>query len=239
MTAQLQTFDLDPTLGAPVLDNAAWESLNGVHSRFAIRIGQAARYQPEVAGFVAIADGTDEKSWHDLAQLIGPGATVHLSGDDLRPPVGWTSAVGGQGVQLINVSLDTRVDPEAVELGAADVPEILDLVARTKPGPFAPRTIELGRYLGIRSEGKLVALAGERLQPPGWTEISAVCTDPDFRGRGLATRLVRSVAAGIIARGDRALLHAVSTNSNAIRLYESIGFRARRVNTFSAFTSPS
>ena len=91
---------------------------------------------------------------------------------------------------------------------AADVPEILDLVARTQPGPFRPRTIELGTYLGFRHDGALVAMAGERLHPAGWTEISAVCTDPAYRGRGLATRLVSAVGAGIAERGDRVLLHA-------------------------------
>jgi len=238
VTAQLEAFELDPTLGDPVLDNAAWAALNGPHSRFAIRIGQAARYQPDVAGFVAIADGTDPQSWHDLARLIGPGATVNLSGSDLRPPAGWTAVPVGHGIQLIDVALESRPDPAAVVLGTDDVPEVLDLVSRTRPGPFEVRTIELGRYLGIRIDGRLVALAGERLQPPGWTEISAVCTDPAYRGQGLATRLVRAVADGAKERGDRVLLHAIATNTNAIRLYESIGFRARRLNAFSAFTAP-
>jgi predicted GNAT family acetyltransferase len=121
------------------------------------------------------------------------------------------------------------------------VPEILDLVARTEPGPYLPRTVEMGTYLGIRHDGRLVALAGERLHPPGWTEISAVCTDPDHRGRGLATRLVRAVAAGIRERGDHPFLHAAATNTTAIRLYESIGFtlRARTVFSLVRFTGPT
>ena len=92
-------------------------------------------------------------------------------------------------------------------LGAADVPEMLDLVERTQPGPFLARTVELGTYLGIRRDGRLVAMAGERLHPPGFTEISAVCTDAAYRGQGLATRLVRAVAAGIRRRG-RDAVHA-------------------------------
>ena len=117
-------------------------------------------------------------------------------------------------------------------LGPADVPEMLALVERTRPGPFLPRTIEMGTYLGIRRDGELVAMAGERLHPPGWTEISAVCTDERFRGHGLATRLVLAVAAGIRERGETPLLHAAATNVHAIRLYESLGFARRRHTRF-------
>ena len=116
---------------------------------------------------------------------------------------------------------------------------MLDLVARTEPGPFRKRTIELGTYLGIRREGSLVAMAGERLHPPGWTEISAVCTDPAFRGQGLATTLVRALVADIRTRGEQALLHAAATNTSAIRLYESMGFRLRTRLLFAAIRAPA
>jgi predicted GNAT family acetyltransferase len=115
---------------------------------------------------------------------------------------------------------------------------MLDLVERTKPGPFRPRTIELGRYLGIRIDGELVAMAGERLHPPGWTEISAVCTDERMRGRGLASRLIRAVGHGIRARGEIPFLHASAANTNAIRLYESMGFVLRRQRVFTAWQLP-
>ena len=101
-------------------------------------------------------------------------------------------------------------DPEAVRLGAADVPEMLALIEQTNPGPFLPRTVEMGTYLGIRRQGRLIAMAGERLHPPGFTEISAVCTDAAFRGEGLATRLVLAVAHGIRARGETPFLHAAA-----------------------------
>jgi len=114
---------------------------------------------------------------------------------------------------------------------------MLELVARTDPGPFRERTIELGTYLGIRHEGALVAMAGQRLSPPGWTEISAVCTDAAYRGRGLAARLVRAVAAEIHARGRTPFLHAAASNVNAIRLYEKLGFTTRRPIVFAAFES--
>lgn len=229
----------DRVLGDPVLDNAAWNSLNGEHQRFALRHGGAARYHPEVARFVAVEDAAEPRCWADLSVLIGPGGTVHLSASNIRPPVGWTVEKIGEGVQFVDVSLTAEIDREAVRLGAADVPEILDLVERTRPGPFAVRTIEMGNYIGIRRRGALVAMAGERLHPPGWTEISAVCTDPAFRGQGLGTRLIRAVAAGIRDRGEQVFLHALSTNTNAIRLYESIGFQRRRGTAFFSVTAPA
>ncbi|SCE15528.1 FR47-like protein, partial [Streptomyces sp. BpilaLS-43] len=123
-------------------------------------------------------------------------------------------------------------DAEAVLLGPRDVPDMLELVARTRPGPFLPGTVELGTYLGVRRAGVLVAMAGERLHPPGWTEISGVCTDESVRGQGLATRLIRAVAHGIRERGETPFLHAASSNTGAVRLYESLGFRLRRRTAF-------
>jgi ribosomal protein S18 acetylase RimI-like enzyme len=221
------------------LDNPVWASLTGPHACFAERHGQVSRYPADVAPFLAIPDKPDRAVWHDVAQLAGPGGQVLLTGPHTAPPDGWETAELGAGVQLVDAGVDARPDAEAVRLGPADVPEILDLVGRTKPGPFLPRTIELGTYLGIRHGGVLVAVAGERLRPPGWTEISAVCTDPAFRGRGLATRLVLAVAAGIKSRGETPFMHAAGTNTTAIRLYESLGFRIRRRPDFVMARAPS
>jgi ribosomal protein S18 acetylase RimI-like enzyme len=139
------------------------------------------------------------------------------------------------GVQLVETeALKPQADPEAVVLGPADHAEMAALVARTRPGPWGRRTPEFGRYLGIRCDGVLAAMAGERMRPAGWTEISAVCTDPAFRGHGLAGRLVRAVADGIRARGERSLLHAASGNPGAIRMYEGLGYAERRSMTFFA-----
>ena len=239
MTVAVRLPVPDPTLGDAVLDEIVWASLTGPHHRHLVqRNGSAARYHPDVAPFVGLADPTHPRSWSDVAGLVGPGATFAVSGTATVPPAAWTSSLVGIGVQLVDVMLDKREDPAALRLGPDDVPEILDLVARTEPGPFRPRTIELGRYLGFRHEGRLVALAGERLHPEGWTEISAVCTDPDYRGRGLATRLVSAVGAGIADRGDRVLLHGLATNP-AIGLYLHLGFRLRRLTEFRSVTTPS
>jgi ribosomal protein S18 acetylase RimI-like enzyme len=220
-----------------VLDNPVWTALVGPHAQFAQTYGQVSRYPGDVSPFVAFSSDATDAAWDDLAALAGPGASVALSGVDRPPPGGWEA--GGwevsrtiAGVQLVDESLVAAADPEAVVLGVDDVPEMLDLVARAQPGPFGPRTIELGTYLGIRRGGALIAMAGERLHPPGWVEISAVCTDDAYRGQGLATRLVRALAAGIRERGETPFLHAAASNVRAIELYLSLGFALRRETTF-------
>ncbi|MFC8427098.1 GNAT family N-acetyltransferase [Streptomyces sp. NPDC057253] len=220
-----------------VLDNAVWAALTGPHAHLAERVGRAARYPHDVYAFAALADAGDPAAWADLHTLVGPATTVRIKPVE-QVPDGWEIVGGGVGVQLVGTALRAEPAAEAVRLGHADVPEILDLVARTRPGPFLKRTVDLGTYLGIRDRGRLIALAGERLRPPGWTEISAVCTDPAYRGRGLATRLVRAVAAGIRERGDTPFLHAAADNTNAIRLYESIGFTLRRRSPILLVRSP-
>jgi GNAT superfamily N-acetyltransferase len=205
------------------LDNPVWSSLTGPHARFAERHGRAVRYHPDVSPLLAIADGT---AWLDLAALVGPGAVVVVDTAS-PPPPDWTVIDEMPGVQMVDAGVAAAPVDEATRLTAADLPEVLDLVARTEPGPFRKRTIELGTYLGIRREGELIAMAGERLHPPGWTEISAVCTDPAYRGQGLATALVRALVLNIRSRGEQALLHASAANVGAIRLYEAMGFRLR------------
>jgi ribosomal protein S18 acetylase RimI-like enzyme len=223
---------------ASPLDNPTWTSLAGPHAHFAERQGRVLRYPEEVAPFLALPDDPGEQDWLDVAALAGPGATVLVAATSTKPPAGWEVVNALQGVQLVDAGIAAAPDPEAVRLGPADVPEMLDLVERTKPGPFRKRTVELGTYLGIRRGGALVAMAGERLHPPGHTEISAVCTDPEFRGQGLGTRLVLAVAAGIRARGETPMLHAAGSNTSAIRLYLSLGFELRRRPDFVSVRVP-
>jgi ribosomal protein S18 acetylase RimI-like enzyme len=178
------------------LDNPVLWSLAGAHARFAQRRGNAVRYQPDVAPFLALPDDPDQADWADVTSLAWPGGLLWLPARRLPPPAGWAAAAVGEGVQLTGERLEVAADPEAVPLGRADVPEMLGLTARTRPGPpFLAGTVKLGPYLGIRRHGKLVAMAGERLHPEGWSEISAVCTDDAWRGQGLATRLIRAVGA--------------------------------------------
>nr|WSY57104.1 GNAT family N-acetyltransferase [Streptomyces sp. NBC_00886] len=221
-----------------VLDNPARAALTGPHAHFAERRGRVLRYPVDVTPWLALPDEPDADDWADVAALSGPGTEIPLLGFRGRVPDDWEITFHIDGVQMVDDGLAAAPDPEAIRLGPADVPEMLDLVERTQPGPFLPRTVELGTYLGIRRNGALVAMAGERLHPPGWTEISAVCTDPVARGEGLAGRLVLAVAHGIRERGETSFLHTGAGNATAIRLYESLGFRLRRTTAFLAARAP-
>lgn len=223
-----------------VLDNPAWSALTGRHARFAQGGDLVRRYDPEVSVFLAVRTWDDPGVWDALIDLVGPGAAVSISGADPALPAGWSELWRGEGVQLVETErLAPRPDDEAVVLGADDVPDMLALIARTEPGPFLPRTHELGRYVGIRRDGALIAMAGERLKPEGWTEISAVATDAGFRRQGLASRLVLDVAYHIRERGDRALMHAAAVNTGAIAAYEKLGFVLRRHTSFLGVQTPA
>jgi ribosomal protein S18 acetylase RimI-like enzyme len=176
-------------------------------------------------------------AWDDLSTLLDPEDIAVLVGQVDRPPETWATVRVVPCVQMVDVSVDCSVSglPEAEVLGPEDVAQMLELVQQTRPGPFATRTLELGTYLGLRRGGVLVAMAGQRLHPPGWTEISAVCTHPGHRGQGLASGLVRRLCGEIRHRGERPFLHAAVSNLAAIELYETLGFAVRREITFEAF----
>ncbi|MFJ1646780.1 GNAT family N-acetyltransferase [Streptomyces sp. NPDC088258] len=224
--------------GRHPLDHPVHSALTGAHAHFAERRGRVLRYPADVSPWLALPEDADAADWADAAALAGPGGSVSLAGHPGPTPDGWEITFLAEGVQLVDAGAATAPDPEAVRLGPADVPEILDLVERTRPGPFLPRTVEMGTYLGIRRDGALVAMAGERMRPEGHSEISAVCTAPEFRGQGLAARLVLAVADRVKARGDVPFLHAAADNTNAVRLYEKLGFPLRRTTRFVAVRVP-
>jgi ribosomal protein S18 acetylase RimI-like enzyme len=209
------------------LNNPIWSALTGPHAGFAHRGARAARYDTSAAIFGAVEDPADPDAWESLRPLIAEHGPVILAAPGLAAPEGWTLENVLPGFQYVGEDFHGRPDPEAEVMGAADVPAMLELTARTRPGPFFDRTVELGTYLGIRREGRLVALAGERMHLDGYTEISAVCTDPAFQGAGLATRLIGAVAHTIRARGEVPMLHVAHTNDSAIRLYDRLGFSRR------------
>ncbi len=215
-----------------VLDRAAWNSLSGPHSHLAEVKGLARRYPTDISPFNAVENFSDPQSWQDLRELLGDAQELILSAKNIEVPDDWEIVESGVGVQLTGEDVHGEHDSELIPLGASDAPEMLDLIARTEPGPFLPRTVELGGYLGIRVNGELVAMAGRRLNPPGWVEISAVCTAEEHRGKGYAARLVKAVAAGIRETRQIPFLHASSENVNAIRLYEKLGFKLRIQPTF-------
>ena len=210
------------------LDNVVWHALTGPHARFAQRVDGAARYDPEVSPFTGIADAATTEDWRALRTLVGPGHSTFLFRRELHPPTGWEELHRLEGVQLVAYE-PLGPAPEIVHrrLTATDVPEMTALVERTQPGPWAARTIELGTYIGIFDEGALIAMAGERMAIEGHTEISAVCTDERYRGRGLAGALVRVLTAQIQARDQIPFLHAAAENVTAIRLYVGLGFKLR------------
>lgn len=219
-----------------LLDNPVYAALSGAHARFAQVRGRARRYPIDVAPLFALPSQPSARDWQDAAGLVVSGtyAAVLHSGAE-RPP-GWTTIRTFDVVQMIGERVIGVDCLQAISVGATDVPEMLELVAETEPGPFLNRTIELGRYLGIRCHGALVAMAGERLRFDGWTEISGVCTLPTHRDHGLASRLVGALIAGIQLRSQRAFLHVLSTNTTAIRLYQELGFRARRSAAITVMT---
>jgi ribosomal protein S18 acetylase RimI-like enzyme len=218
------------------LDNPVYAALSGAHARFAQACGHALRYPADVAPFFALPTEPSREDWRSAIELVPPGTYAAIVHAGANVPEAWKTLQEFEVVQMIGEHVSGGDAPEAIPLRANDVPEMLELVRRTDPGPFLDRTIELGDYIGIRRDGQLVAMAGERLHFDGWTEISAVCTAPTHRGHGMASRLVGALIAGIEHRSERALLHVLTNNTNAIRLYEEIGFRVRRPLTISVLT---
>lgn len=228
-----------PPYDDPRLENPAYAALTGTHARFAKRSGRSLRYADDVAPFLALPSSPSTADWKDAVELMAPGSLAATLQDG-SPPVDSLRVTGTfELVQMLGEQARGTHDPEAITLGSADVPEMLELVRQTEPGPFLPRTIELGRYVGIRREGALVAMAGERLRFEGWTEISAVCTAATHRGQGLASRLMSTLLADIHQRSERVFLHALIDNGNAIRLYEELGFHTRRTRTIAVLTRVS
>jgi ribosomal protein S18 acetylase RimI-like enzyme len=228
--------DADPRL----LDDPVWHALTGPHRHFAVTPAgekvpaRAYRYLADVAPFAALQDVTEPLAWRDLAGLCGPEGRAALESYTTRGPIsvpaGWTVANVFPVAQMIAPAdgvtpgaSPTSMEP-VVALGMRDAAEMIALAALTRPGPFTALTVELGGYLGVRREGRLVAMAGRRLHLPGWIEISAVCTHPDHRGQGLSRMLTAAVEAAIRRQGHRAFLHVLPENTSAISLYRGLGF---------------
>jgi len=216
------------------LDNIIWNALTTRQTEFAEFFGRARRFMPEVTALGAFEAPTPE-GYESLAGLVGTKSTVALFLDEpYQRRAGWEFIVGAPILQMVCRNGDSTPtsqappEPELVELGDADSPEMIELTALTKPGPFGKRTHELGTYLGIRGEGKLVAMAGERMKVPEWTEVSAVCTHPEHTGHGYARVLMAEVMRRIRSRGEKAFLHVREDNVRAIELYQRLGFSRRK-----------
>jgi len=212
------------------LDNPVWHALNGPLSRFVASrsTSELVHFDPEVGIFSAV-DRIDEAMWRRIGELVGVDGFCGLFRDVVdSPPEGWEEHFRGPCWQMVAGALPEPAGVEVVRLGPEDHAEMLALAELTEPGPFLLRTPELGRFIGLRREGHLVAMAGERFRVPGYVEISAVCTHPDARGEGLAAELTLNAAQSIRAGGDEAFLHVLESNESAVRLYQKLGFVIRR-----------
>ena len=204
------------------LDNPVWDALNGAHHEFAEANGRAVRYRPDVSVFAAVEE-LDDEAWHDLARF---DEVLLIRRELPSAPDGWGETWRFRLHQMIGDNLKPPRSNEVVRpLGDDDVDAMLELTGLAGPGPFVRGTPQFGGYVGVFDGDQLVAMAGQRMRLPGATEISAVCTHPDARGRGLGELVSYTVASAILARGETPFLHTAIDNYNAIRLYERLGFR--------------
>jgi ribosomal protein S18 acetylase RimI-like enzyme len=212
------------------LENPAWHALIDRQGRQGQRTELAARFLPAISPLAALRAPT-RAALDELASLCGRDPAMVLSGAPRMPDSSFRVARTVAVRQMCCEVACEAIAVSAERLGNADATDMVALVTLTEPGPFAQRTVELGSYFGIRDGGRLIAMAGERLKPPGWVEVSGVCTHPDGRGHGYALGLVARVMNDIFARGERAFLYvAVGSPSekSATRIYERLGFRFRR-----------
>jgi predicted GNAT family acetyltransferase len=212
--------------GVFLLDNPIWSALTTEQSQLAQGSSLARRFPKDVAPFAAMPDQS-LAAYQALEQMLeGDTAALFLDAAPILP-TSWSMVVSGEMYQMVcEAHPPAQPNLPLRKLSEADIPQMLALTKLTEPGPFLLRTLDLGAYYGIHESGQLVAMAGERLKLTGYTEVSAVCTHPDYRGRGYSQALVSAVIAGIMSRGETPFLH-VRTDNPAQYLYQKLGFRVR------------
>jgi len=214
-----------------VLDNPIWEALRSRHRDIALARGDVARYPAQVAPFLGVpSEGVDVGE--ALMELVEPDETTLLLGHMPDVPAGFEAeklAMLAMLAQMVCLHPVEAVDgPEIIELGEAHRDDVLALTALVYPHYFRPHTMQLGRYFGIYQEGRLAAIIGERMGMDDWQEISAVCTHPDFLGRGYARQLLAMLGNDTLARGRTPYLHVAHENARAKELYLRSGYEVRR-----------
>jgi GNAT superfamily N-acetyltransferase len=210
------------------LDNPFWSSLQSRHRHLARIAGDTARYPADFAPFLGVA-ASDATVAGALASLIAPDETLLLLGVAPRAIDGWRLDPFADLAQMTcDHPLDIIDGPDVIELAEAHRADVLALTTLVYPHYFRPRTMELGRYIGIYQDGRLAAMAGERLGMDRLQEISAICTHPDFNGRGYARRLTAVLSNDNLQRGRTPFLHVSHENTRAKRMYEQMGYRHRR-----------
>lgn len=210
------------------LDNPIWHALTTCQATLAEISSLARRFPVEVTTLSGFSEPTEE-SYASLASLLGQGEAAALFLESFpAPPARWSIIETAPLLQMVYEGSATAASGvEAEELSETDVEQMQGLAELTKPGPFGRRTRELGTYLGIRRQGRLLAMAGERLHVPGYTEVSAVCTHPEYLGAGYASALIVELVRRICDRGEVPFLHVRQDNKRAVELYERLGFKTR------------
>jgi ribosomal protein S18 acetylase RimI-like enzyme len=225
---------------AHVLDRPIWSALTTQHQHLAQSNSLARRYSVDVAPFADMADMSPE-SFARLRDLMRPGeVAVLFTPEAVTVPGTFEVLLAKIGEQMIGTPADvTNRTARIVPLDASDVPAMAELVALTNPGPFAARTHTLGTFLGIKPDGRLAAMIGERMKPGNYTEMTGICVHPDFRGRGYAQMLMAEIAKRIVARGEIPFLHVYSDNAPALALYRRQGMSIRRTMHVTVLTLQS
>ncbi len=220
------------------LDRPVWSSLTSRQAHVALSNGLARRFDPAFGLFAAAADASPQ-SLAALTALVAKRDVVAIVEAEPQPPLPGVKAEAHVVWQMVTGRPADWPAPafEVVPLTAADAPQMLALATLTKPGPFFARTHELGNFVGVKRDGELVAMAGERMKPNGFTELSGVCTAPSHRGLGYAGALSHLIATGILARGEMPFLHVFAHNTGAIALYQALGFNLRREMHMRVLTS--
>lgn len=222
------------------LDRPAWSALTGQQAPLALGDGRALRFDPGYALFAAAADASPASLAALAALNVSPNGMGLVEAGDMPLPPGAAVRAQAVCVQMVASSLSAGGRDIAFEpLGEADAADMLTLATLTAPGPFFERTHRLGDFVGLKLDGRLVAMAGERMRPDGFTEVSGVCTHPGFRGRGYAGALMRVVTQRILERGEQAFLHAYAAHAATIVLYEALGFRVRTTVTYTVLEGPA
>jgi ribosomal protein S18 acetylase RimI-like enzyme len=212
------------------LERPVWQALNGRQAGLAVATGAALRIDPRYGPFAATEDRSEEALRALAATLLSADDSIGLVEAELWPvPPGTRIVRTGELLQMVCEYPDPgEPDPRIIRLDETDAPEMAELALGTEPGPWGSLTHRYGPFYGIRVDGRLAAMAGERMLLRGLAELSGVCTWPEFRGQGMAAALICEVVRGFVARGDTPFLHSYAHNTRAIRLYETLGFRATR-----------
>jgi hypothetical protein len=225
---------------AHLLDRPVWHALTTRQAALAVGEAPALRLAAAYGLFAATAD-TGAESLAALTKLVaayGPVATVETQPQPVPP--GLEAIPQKPVLQMIAQRLAPETPEfEVIDLTDADGPDMLALATLTEPGPFFARTHQLGDFVGVRHGGQLIAMAGERMKPKGFTEVSGVCTHPDHRGHGYAAGLMGVVAGRILARGETPFLHVFAHNTGAVRLYEALGYAIRTEVLFTVLRVPA